>query len=79
MSRISRARRPTAWGVREDDPSDRWVVLNVLTSKGEQIMERLQRRSDDELQRVVGGLSADEPTEIAQSLTRLNEVLTPAA
>lgn len=64
---------------RADDPSDRRVVLNSLTEKGQAVMERLAQRSDTELQRMVGSLSAGEQTEIAQSLKRLNEALTPAS
>lgn len=56
---------------REDDPSDRRVVLNVLTPKGEQLMERLRHRSDEELLRVVSSLSAQEQADLARSLTRL--------
>ncbi len=60
---------------REDDPSDRRVVLNSLTGKGQGVMERLAHRSDAELQRMVGSLSAEEQTAIAQSLKRLDEEL----
>ena len=60
---------------REDDPSDRRVVLNVLTAKGEQLMERLRHRSDEELTRIVGALSAQEQTEVAQALKRLEEAI----
>ncbi len=62
-----------------DDPSDRRVVLNSLTDKGQEVMERLAQRSDAELQRVVGALSAEEQTEVAQSLKRLDDALTPAS
>lgn len=64
---------------REDDPSDRRVVLNSLTEKGQGVIERLAHRSDAELQRMVGSLSAEEQTEIAQSLKRLNEALATAS
>ena len=64
---------------RGDDPGDRRVVLNVLTPQGEALMERVQRRGDEELQRVVGALSAGEQAEIARSLKRLDEALTPAS
>jgi DNA-binding MarR family transcriptional regulator len=60
---------------REDDPSDRRVVLNVLTAKGEQLMERLRHRSDEELTRIVGGLSAQEQTEVAHALKRLEDAI----
>lgn len=60
---------------REDDPSDRRVVLNSLTEKGQAVMERLAQRSDTELQRMVGSLSSEEQTAIAQSLKRLDEAL----
>ncbi len=64
---------------REDDPSDRRVVLNNLTGKGQAVMERLAQRSDAEVQRMVGSLSAEEQTAIARSLKRLDEALTPAS
>jgi len=64
---------------RADDPSDRRVVLNVLTAKGGQLMEGLQQRGDAELQRVAGALSAEEQTAIAQSLMRLDEALAAAS
>ncbi len=64
---------------REDDPSDRRVVLNSLTGKGQAVMERLAQRSDAELQRMVVSLSAEEKTEIARSLKRLGEALTSAS
>lgn len=60
---------------REDDPSDRRVVLNVLTPKGEQLMERLRHRSDEELTRIIGGLSTQEQTDLARSLKRLEEAV----
>lgn len=60
---------------REDDPSDRRVVLNVLTPKGEQLMERLRHRSDEELLRIVGGLNAQEQADLARALKRLEEVI----
>jgi DNA-binding MarR family transcriptional regulator len=63
---------------REDDPSDRRVVLNVLTPKGEQLMERLRHRSDEELTRVISTLSAQEQTDLARSLKRLEEAITGA-
>ncbi len=64
---------------RADDPSDRRLVLNGLTDKGVEAMERLAHRSDIELQRMVGSLSAEEQAEIARSLKRLNEALPPAS
>ncbi|MDQ6604757.1 MAG: MarR family transcriptional regulator [Chloroflexota bacterium] len=60
---------------REDDPSDRRVVLNVLTPKGEQLMERLRHRSDEELTRIIGGLNAQEQADLARALKRLEEVI----
>ena len=60
---------------REDDPSDRRVVLNVLTTKGEQLMERLRHRSDEELMKIVGTLSAQEQTDLSRSLKRLDEAV----
>lgn len=60
---------------REDDPSDRRVVLNVLTTKGEQLMERLRHRSDEELMKIVGTLSAQEQSDLARSLKRLDEAV----
>jgi len=60
---------------REDDPSDRRVVLNVLTPKGEQLMERLRHRSDEELTRIIGGLNAQEQTDLGRALKRLEEVI----
>lgn len=64
---------------REDDPSDRRVVLNVLTPKGEQLMERLRHRSDEELMRVIGSLSAQEQTDLARVLKRLEAAFTGSA
>ncbi len=64
---------------RGDDPRDRRVVLNSLTPKGQAVMARLVHRSDEELHRLVGSLSEEEQTAIAQSLTRLDEILVAAS
>ncbi len=64
---------------RANDPSDRRVVLNGLTDKGVEAMERLAQRSDAEVQRMVGALSVEEQTAIARSLKRLDEALMPAS
>jgi len=64
---------------REGDPSDRRVVLNVLTPKGEQLMERLRHRSDEELMRVIGSLSPGEADSLAQSLQLLTRILDSAS
>lgn len=64
---------------RTDDPSDRRVVMNSLTEKGQAVMERLAQRSDTELQRMVGALTTEEQTDIAQSLTRLDGALAAAS
>ncbi len=64
---------------RTDDPSDRRVVINSLTEKGRGVMERLQERTDTELLRMVGSLSAEEQAEISRPLRRLDEALTPAS
>src|SRR5947209_16478658 len=58
---------------REDDPSDRRVVLNVLTPKGEQLMDRLRHRSDEELTQNINALSAQEQADLARLLKRLEE------
>ncbi len=58
---------------REDDPSDRRVVLNVLTKKGEDLMHRLQSRGENELTRVVNTLSPDEQAELGRLLKRLEQ------
>lgn len=56
---------------REDDPSDRRVVLNVLTKKGEDLMRRLQNRGEAELTRLVVALSSEEQDTLARLLKRL--------
>ena len=64
---------------RQHDPSDRRAVLNVLTDKGQQLMERLAYRSDDDLNRQVASLSEEEQAAIARALTRLDEALATAS
>jgi DNA-binding MarR family transcriptional regulator len=61
---------------REDDPTDRRVVLNVLTPKGEGLLEQVQHGSDAEMRRLVGTLSAQEQTEVGEALKRLDDALT---
>ncbi len=66
---------------REGDPTDRRVVLNLLTPTGEELTERLRHRSDEELNRLVSAVSREERETIAQSLKRLDQILaaTPQA
>ncbi len=67
--------------MREGDPTDRRVVLNLLTPTGEELMERLRHRSDEELNRLVSAVTREERETIAQSLKRLDQILaaTPQA
>jgi DNA-binding MarR family transcriptional regulator len=60
---------------REDDPSDRRVVLNVLTPKGEQLMDRLRHRSDEELTHNINALTSQEQADLARLLKRLEETI----
>jgi DNA-binding MarR family transcriptional regulator len=64
---------------RADDPTDRRVVLNVLTAKGKTLVEQLQHRSEAEMQRLAGTLSTDERTEAAEVLRRLAEAFAAAS
>lgn len=56
---------------REDDPTDRRVVLNVLTKRGEELMDRLRNRGDVELSRVINTLSSQEQDDLTRLLTRV--------
>lgn len=58
---------------RQDDPSDRRVVLNVLTRQGEEMMDRLQHHGDAELTRVVGALTPEEQDDLTRLLKRLKD------
>ncbi len=64
---------------RQDDPSDRRVVLNRLTPQGQALMERLAHRSDDELNRQVASLSEAEQSAVAQALKRLDAAFAAAS
>jgi len=58
---------------RDDDPTDRRVVLNVLTRQGEEMMDRLRQRGNAELARLVGTLTPKERHDLTRLLTRLRE------
>ena len=64
---------------RHHDPSDRRVVLSVLTDEGQEFMERLAHRSDDDLNRQVASLTEEEQAAIARALKRLDEALAAAS
>jgi len=56
---------------RRDDPGDRRVVLNLLSAKGEELMFGLGHRTDEDVLRVIGALSAEEQVELLRLLRRL--------
>jgi len=58
---------------REDDPSDRRVVLNALTKRGEEMMDRLRHKGDAELARVVEALTQEEQAHLTHLLKRLRD------
>ena len=58
---------------RDDDPTDRRVVLNVLTRQGEEMMDRLRERGNAELARLVATLTPKERHDLTRILTRLKE------
>jgi len=58
---------------RDDDPTDRRVVLNVLTRQGEEMMDRLRQHGNAELARIVGTLTPRERHDLTRLLTRLKE------
>ena len=60
---------------RQDDPTDRRVVLNVLTSRGVEMMERLHNRGDVELTRAISTLTRGEQVELTRLLRSVSEQL----
>lgn len=58
---------------RDDDPTDRRVVLNVLTRQGEEMMDRLRQRGDAELARMVATLTPRERHDLTRLLNRLKD------
>jgi DNA-binding MarR family transcriptional regulator len=61
---------------RADDPSDRRVVLNLLTPRGLQVIEGLHPIQPEYLNRLVDGLSEEERQVIVDGLQALLEAST---
>lgn len=60
---------------RQDDPTDRRVVLNALTGRGVEMMERLHNRGGTELARAMTTLTGGEQAELARLLRRIGQQL----
>lgn len=56
---------------RQDDPEDRRVVLNALTEKGQELIERLQPVQSERLQAIVSQLAPSDRQGVATGLASL--------
>ena len=61
--------------VRRTDSQDRRVRLLSVTPRGRALLEELERRAADQIQGLVGGLSAQQRRRLVEAMERIQSIL----
>lgn len=79
LSRILRAHEKDGLILRKRDPADARVYHLYLTENGKACVEDLIRKSNEEIDRIIGNLSPGDEERLSKAMGEIEEILTKGA